>query len=98
MSERISVVDAARARANVGMEVAAVAELDPERSAVISENGNLSFKELNDRANQIAHMLRERGYKDGDAIAILSSNRPEYIAAALWLSQYISPIYAYDFK
>lgn len=79
MSETISVVDAAREKASVGMEIAAVAALDPDRSAVISEHGNLTFKQLNDRANQIAHMLRDRGYQTGDSIAILCGNRTEYM-------------------
>jgi long-chain acyl-CoA synthetase len=79
MTDVISVFEAARAKAAVGMEIAAVAGLDPDRSAVISEYGNLSFKQLNDRANQIAHMLRSRGFKRGDSIAILSGNRPEFI-------------------
>lgn len=79
MADKQSVVEAARAAASVGMEIAAVAALAPDRSAIISEQGNRTFKELNERANQIAHMLRDKGYKEGDGIAILSSNRPEYI-------------------
>ena len=79
MSEPVSVVDAARAKASVGMEISAVAAIDPERTAVVSEYGNLTFKQLNDRANQIAHMLRERGYHPGDGIAILCGNRTEFI-------------------
>lgn len=79
MSEIISVVDAAREKASVGMEIAAIAALDPERSAVISEHGNRSFKEVNERANQIARLLREQGYQEGDGIAILCGNRPEFI-------------------
>ncbi len=78
MTEQQSVVQAARANAPVGMEIAAVAAGDPERLAVISEHGNHTFKTLNDRANQLAHMLRDRGYREGDAIAILCSNRLEF--------------------
>nr|WP_101756853.1 AMP-binding protein [Oceanicoccus sp. KOV_DT_Chl] len=74
-----SVVEAARSRAAEGMEIAAVAALDPNRSAIISEHGNRSFKQLNDRINRIAHLLLDRGYQRGDGIAILSGNRPEFI-------------------
>ena len=42
---------------------------------IISEYGTHSTRPLNDRANQIAHLLRERGYQQGDSIAILCSNR-----------------------
>lgn len=79
MSNTLSVVDAARGKASVGMEIAAVANLDPQRSAVISEHGNLTFGQLNARANQIAHLLRAKGYKSGDSIAILCGNRPEFV-------------------
>jgi len=61
------------------MEIAAVAAMDPNRPAIISEHGNLSYAQLNARANQIAHLLRERGYQQGDSIAILCGNRPEFI-------------------
>jgi long-chain acyl-CoA synthetase len=77
-SETMTVAQAARARASVGMEIAAVAAMDPHRPAIISEYGSHSFKTLNDRANQIAHLLRERGYQPGDSIAILCSNRLEF--------------------
>ena len=73
------VVDAARAKASVGMEISAIAALDPERLAVISEFGNRSFREVNERANQIARLLREQGYQEGDGIALLCGNRPEFI-------------------
>jgi long-chain acyl-CoA synthetase len=79
MADRQTVVEAARELAPVGMEIAAVAARDSERVAVISEYGTRNFKQLNDRANQIAHLLRDRGYKNGDGIAILCGNRPEFI-------------------
>jgi long-chain acyl-CoA synthetase len=79
MADKQTVVEAARALAPVGMEIAAVAARDPERIAVISEYGILNFRQLNQRANQISHLLRDRGYKNGDGIAILCGNRPEFI-------------------
>ena len=79
MAEPISVVGAARARAHEGMEIAAVAALDPDRLAITSDRGDRTFAQLNARANQLAHLLRERGYKTGDGIALLCSNRPEFI-------------------
>ncbi len=73
------VVEAAQQRAAEGMEIAAVAAIDPDRPAIISAHGNRSFRELNARANQIARLLQERGFKPGDAIALLCGNRPEFI-------------------
>ena len=79
MSNIKSIVEQARANAAVGMEIAAIARGDPNRSAVISERGNLTFAQLNSRANQIAHMLRDLGYQRGDSIALLCGNRSEFI-------------------
>jgi long-chain acyl-CoA synthetase len=81
MADAQTVVEAARAKASVGMEISAVAARDPQRIAVISQQGSRSFGRLNDRANQIAHLLLDRGIQRGDGIAILCSNRPEFIEA-----------------
>jgi amino acid adenylation domain-containing protein len=41
--------------------VAAQAQLTPDAPAVLSDNENLTYRELNERANQLAHHLRELG-------------------------------------
>ena len=66
------------ARASVGMEIAAIAAEVPERIAIYSEHGRLSFAELNNQANQVANMLRANGLQEGDALALLCGNRPEF--------------------
>jgi long-chain acyl-CoA synthetase len=68
---------ALQAAAN-GMAVALWAKLIPERAAVITDAGQLSFRELNARANRLVRVLRSAGLKSGDGVALLSSNRPEY--------------------
>lgn len=75
-----TIFEAACANASVGMEIAAVAALEPQRIAVESDQGNLSFGELNQLANQIAHRLLRAGIGAGDAVALLCSNRPEFVA------------------
>src|SRR5690349_18604811 len=70
----------------VGMTPAFTALRAPERLAVISERGERTYGELNAHANQLVRALRARGLKAGDAIALMCSNRPEFIevyAAAL---------------
>lgn len=76
MSE--TVFQRACARASVGMEIAVIAAEVPDRIAIYSEHGNLTFSELNAQANQVAHLLRARGLKEGDALALLCGNRPEF--------------------
>ncbi len=66
------------ARAHVGMEIAAIAAEVPERMAIYSEHGNLTFSELNKQANQVVRLLRARGVKEGDSLALLCGNRPEF--------------------
>jgi long-chain acyl-CoA synthetase len=58
------------------------AEEQPDRLAVVSEHGNRTFAELDRRANQVARALRARGLRAGDAVALLSRNRPEW--AEVW--------------
>ena len=63
----------------VGMTLAWFAADAPERSAVISDAGNRTFGELNARANQLVRALRARGLSAGDAVALICSNRPEFV-------------------
>lgn len=79
MSESLPISEQARQAAPIGMEIAAVAARDPARLAIISEHGDRNFKQLNDRVNQIAHLLREQGVKAGDPVALLCGNRPEFV-------------------
>jgi long-chain acyl-CoA synthetase len=55
------------------------AALQPDVPAILSERGNRSYAELNANANKIVRMLRSRGVQAGDSIALLCSNRPEFI-------------------
>lgn len=69
---------ATRAAASTGMEIAAVARLDPQRLAIRSPQGDCSFHELNRRANQVARLVRRLGVKAGDAVALLCGNCTEF--------------------
>jgi long-chain acyl-CoA synthetase len=66
------------ARANVGMEIAVIAAEVPKRMAIYSVHGNLTFAELNKQANQVVRLLRAQGVKEGDPLALLCGNRPEF--------------------
>jgi long-chain acyl-CoA synthetase len=63
----------------VGMTPAFTARRAPERMAVISERGQRTYAELNAHANQLVRALRARGLGPGDAVALMCSNRPEFI-------------------
>jgi long-chain acyl-CoA synthetase len=62
-----------------GMVTAVYAAEVPDRVAVISEAGNRTFAELNSRANQLLRALRRRGVQLGSTVALVCSNRPEFV-------------------
>lgn len=66
------------ARAPEGMEIAAIAAGQPERLALWSDHGTMSFAELNAQANRLARRLRAAGLGAGDPIALVCSNRVEF--------------------
>jgi len=78
-----------------GMGVAIHARVDPDRLAIEDASGSHSFAELNARANQLVRALREQGLEEGDAVALLCSNRVEFVevhAAVLRSGFRLTPI------
>ncbi len=64
-----------------GMMVAYHAQRQPHVPAVITQFGNRTFGELNQQANRLVRALRDAGIGDGDSIAVVIRNRPEFIEA-----------------
>ena len=62
-----------------GMATAVYAAANPDRMAVISPYGERTFRELNERANQLVRALRRLGAQSGDTVALVCRNRPEFI-------------------
>ncbi|MBW2376704.1 MAG: AMP-binding protein, partial [Deltaproteobacteria bacterium] len=61
-----------------GMRLAHWAQVQPEAPAVQSIRGDRTFGELNANTNRLVRALRSRGLREGDAVAIVCSNRPEF--------------------
>ncbi|HVT19943.1 MAG TPA: AMP-binding protein [Mycobacteriales bacterium] len=55
------------------------AKLQPDVPAVITADAVATFADLNARANQIVRMLRAAGVDYGDSVALLCSNRLEFL-------------------
>jgi long-chain acyl-CoA synthetase len=55
------------------------AERYPENTAVIYEGKRISYKNLNQFVDALAHHLKELGIQKGDKVAIMLSNCPEFI-------------------
>ncbi len=65
--------------ARSGMALAVYARDTPDRMAVTSQYGARTFGELNARANQLVRAWRRAGIREGDSVAMLMGNRPEFI-------------------
>ena len=64
-----------------GMLVAYHAERMPDTSAILSQYGDRTFAELNANANRLVRLLESHDVGPGDAIAVVTKNRPEFIEA-----------------
>src|SRR4029078_2537472 len=64
------------------------AATDPDRPAIIVEPSGtvVTYRELEERSNQVAPRLRERGLGVVSRVAILAENRAEYLIIA-WGAQ-----------
>lgn len=55
----------------------------PDRVAVSTANASLSYRELNEQANQIAHALREKGIQPDEPVGIIAQRSAEMLAGIL---------------
>jgi long-chain acyl-CoA synthetase len=63
----------------ISRRIAAAAAAHPEAVAVICDDYQISWREQNQRYNQIANGLLAEGLKPGDKVATLARNCPEYV-------------------
>jgi len=64
-----------------GMIPALNARRTPNRTAIIDDFGEITFKELDDAAHEVANGLLEKGIKGGDGVAILARNHRWFLIA-----------------
>jgi long-chain acyl-CoA synthetase len=62
-----------------GMTIAYHAARRADKPAIISQYGNRTFGELNANANRVVRLLRAHGIGDGDSVAVVTRNRPEFM-------------------
>lgn len=79
-----------------GMTMAVWAEAQPNKAAVVDPDGtSRSFAQVNASANRLVRLLRRAGLKAGDAVALVLSNRHEFLeiqSATLRAGFRITPI------
>jgi fatty-acyl-CoA synthase len=61
----------------------AQAALAPERTALVDELGELTFRDLHLRSNSLAASLRTRGVGEGDAVAVMCRNHRGFVDVSL---------------
>ncbi len=55
----------------------------PEKPAVWARGRSISYRELDHRSNQLAHLLRERGVQKGDRVGLFFPKCVESIVSML---------------
>lgn len=58
-----------------------------ERPALLSADGNLTYRALAERSNQYARWALANRLQPGEAVCLLMPNRPEYVACWLGITQ-----------
>jgi fatty-acyl-CoA synthase len=51
----------------------------PERTGLVDERGSLTFAELHERSNALAHALAARGVGEGDGVAVMCRNHRYFL-------------------
>ncbi|MEU7582057.1 amino acid adenylation domain-containing protein [Streptomyces sp. NPDC041068] len=59
------------------------ARLRPDDVAAVFEDSSLTYRELNQRANRVAHALRRRGLRDEDVVAVVTERDLEWLTSVL---------------
>jgi len=94
--EREDLTARLEAAAATGMGMAVWADVQPNKAAVIDPDGTRrTFAEVNADANRLVRLLRGAGLKAGDAVALVLSNRHEFLeiqSATLRAGFRITPI------
>jgi len=59
----------------------------PHQVGLIDELGSLTFLQMHERSNALAHSLRDLGLREGDSVAVLCRNHRGFIESSLALSK-----------
>ena len=51
----------------------------PDKAAAVFEDKRVTYSELNDRANQLAHAVLQRGFNRQDKFSIIMYNNIEFL-------------------
>lgn len=57
--------------------------INPNHIAILSEEGNLTYKELDDKSNQMAQMLKKKGIGQNNIVALIMDKSPRFIISLM---------------
>jgi fatty-acyl-CoA synthase len=61
----------------------ALAARAPDQVGLVDELGSLTFGEMHERSNALAHALAERGVSEGDSVALMCRNHRGFVDATI---------------
>jgi fatty-acyl-CoA synthase len=67
--------------------VAASAARHPDQVALIDDRGQVTYRELQERTNALAHALADQGVNEGDNVALLCRNHRGFVEATVACSK-----------
>lgn len=71
----------------IGAQVERTTARHPDRPAVIFEGQQLTWRELNARANRYARALQAQGLERGDSVSVIMQNRIEFLVTFIALNK-----------
>ncbi|HBC57188.1 MAG TPA: long-chain-acyl-CoA synthetase [Gammaproteobacteria bacterium] len=72
---------------SLGWAIANAAKKHPNNPAIYYEDRMLTYKQLNEAANQVANCLKAQGVTRGDVVALFMQNRPEFLIHAIGIAK-----------
>ena len=64
----------------------------PEKPAVWARGKSITYRELEERSNQLAHLLRDQGIEKGDRVGLFFPKAVESVVSMLGVLKAINPL------
>lgn len=62
----------------IGDRIEELGELQPDKDFLIYEGEHITYAQVNERANQYARIALQHGIKQGETVALMMENRPQF--------------------
>lgn len=72
---------------SIGKDIERAVDAYPDNVAIRFEGTSMSYRQFDARANAYAHWALAQGLKKGDTVALLMTNRPDYVCCWIGLAK-----------